>query len=200
MRPARPSNRLRVRDGRVQKKNNWTPDQGDYYARAQSEIRIDRRDPGIGHRHVLTIAQLRRFIALLPNWDEVAVGLKAIVIDEGSWYEMGWYTPGVVAVCAWETDLWGEASPHWIKDNQHLLDLLDVRMEKRNGRPWLLWTEEQARAYTLLDVLPHELGHHHDLMTTRSKRDAARGERYAIAYAREVLDQVWPTYTRHFEL
>src|SRR3954451_817997 len=96
---------MRVKDGRVQKKNNWRADASDYFARPQSEIRLDRRDPGDGHRHLITIAQLRAFLDLLPIWDEVAVGLDAIVLD-GAQDAMGWCSDGVVAVCAWEHDLW----------------------------------------------------------------------------------------------
>jgi hypothetical protein len=72
----------KVRSGRVQK-NNWTPDRHDFHALAQDEIRLVRNDPGVGHRHVLSIPQLRRFIGLLPDWDEVAIGLDAIVLDAG---------------------------------------------------------------------------------------------------------------------
>src|SRR5205823_3018589 len=73
-----PGNRrsaMRVKDGRVQKKNNWRLAPDDYHALAQDEIRIDRRDPAWGHRHLITVAQLREFVALLPDWDEVAIGL-----------------------------------------------------------------------------------------------------------------------------
>jgi hypothetical protein len=51
----------------------------------------------------------------------------------------------------------------------------------------------------LLGVLPHELGHHRDAMTTRSGR-AGRGEPFAERYAGDVLDRVWPIYTRHFAI
>jgi hypothetical protein len=192
---------LRVRDGRVQRKNNWIHDKADYYAWRQREIRLDRRAPGPGHRHVLTIAQLRRFIALLPAWEEVSEGLDAIVLDEGSPVSLGWYVNGIVALRAWPAGYaWLDTDPAFIENNAHALDVLDVRMEKRGGRRELHWTEEQARAFMLLDVLPHELGHHHDMLTTRSRRDPARGEPYADAYAREVLEAVWPVYGRHFAL
>ena len=60
------------------------------------------------------------------------------------------------------------------------------------------WTEAQARAFQLLHILPHELGHHHDRMTTRTRRYAARGEPYAEEYANRVLDDVWPAYISRF--
>jgi hypothetical protein len=64
---------VRVKSGRVAKKNNWTPDAKDYYALPQREIHIERTEPGRGYRHVVTVAQLRRFLEILPDWDELAV-------------------------------------------------------------------------------------------------------------------------------
>jgi hypothetical protein len=59
------------------------------------------------------------------------------------------------------------------------------------------WTVEQARAFQLTYILSHELGHHHDRMTTRSWR-VARGEPYAEAYALDMMRAVWPEYVRRF--
>lgn len=190
-----------MRAGRVQKKNNWVADRGDYFAWPQSEIRLDRRAPGVGYRHVITVPQLRKFIGLLPSWDEVAVGLDAIVIDAGHDEAMGTYDDGVVFLHAWpaHSGFWFESDHDWNRENEVLLSLLDVKIDEQDGRVGLLWTEAQARAFMLLDVLPHELGHHHDRMTTRSKR-LGRGEPYAERYAREVLERVWPTYLRHFAI
>src|SRR5690349_22004960 len=83
----------RVLDGRVQKKNNWAPSPGDYRAVAQAEIAIERRKPAEFHRHVVTVAQLRAFLDLLPGWDEIAVGVRAIVLaSDTDCY--GWYRAG----------------------------------------------------------------------------------------------------------
>jgi hypothetical protein len=213
---------MKVRDGRVLKKNNWRLDPGDYLALPQAEIRLDRRRPPEGSRHLITITELRRFIALLPDWDEVAVGLDAIVLDSATDCA-GWCGPGVVAVCAWPHDLWDWWPAGMVAEHEPILDLLGVeripvedsvehrewidelaalgvRAAPRSGELELRWTEAQARAYQLLHVLPHELGHHHDRMTTRRGRDAGRGEPYAEAYANRVLDAVWPAYGRAFRL
>src|SRR3954452_7784972 len=88
---------MKVRNGRVLKKHNWRLEPGDYRALPQAEIRLDRRRPPEGSRHLITIADLRRFIALLPGWDEVAVGLDAIVLDSATDCA-GWCGPGVVAI------------------------------------------------------------------------------------------------------
>src|SRR4051794_2543456 len=209
---------LKVRDGRVLKKNNWRLNPGDYRTLAQSEIRLHRRRPPDGSRHLITIAELRRFLALLPDWDEVAVGLDAIVLDSASDCA-GWCGPGVVAICAWPHDLWDWWPAELIDEHRHILDLLGVERvpidASREHREWteelaalgvtaparggdleLRWTESQARAYQLLHILPHELGHHHDRITTRKRRYSGRGETYAEAYANRVLEQVWPAYSR----
>jgi hypothetical protein len=213
---------MKVRDGRVLKKNNWRLDAGDYRTLPQDEIRLDRRKPPYGSRHLITIAQLRRFIALLPDWDEVAVGLDAIVLDSATDCA-GWCGPGVVAICAWDHDLWDWWPAKMVQEHDHILNQLDVdrvpieqsdeyretseqlarlgvRLTKPIGDVELRWTESQARAYQLLHILPHELGHHHDRITTRAGRNIGRGEPYAEAYANRVLEEVWPLYGRMFEL
>lgn len=178
----------KVRDGRVQKKNNWAQ------THKRDEIRLERRDPAWGGRHLITIAQLREFIGLLPMWDEVAVGLEAIILDSDDDC-MGWCHLGEVAICAWEADLWWQdAIPAWLDEHRELLDRLEVEIAGDEVR----WTEAQARAFQLLHILPHELGHHHDRMTTRTRRYAARGEPYAEEYANRVLDDVWPAYISRF--
>jgi len=192
---------MRVRDGRVQKKNNWARDRGDYTAWTQAEIRIDRKAPSYGCRHLITVAQLREFLDLLPDWDQLTIGLEAIVLDNAD-DAMGWCSPGVVAVCAWEADLWWEeAYPSWVEHHHAILDTLDVVYERvADGRYDVRWTENQARAFQLLHVLPHELGHHHDRMTNRSKLRIARGEPYAEDYAIRVMNDVLPLYSRRFDL
>jgi pentapeptide repeat protein len=45
---------------------------------------LTRGPPGHGYRQPLTVADVRAFISLLPAWDEVAVGLDAIVLDSGA--------------------------------------------------------------------------------------------------------------------
>jgi hypothetical protein len=85
----------RVRDGRVQKKNNWAPSPGDYRTLPLAEISLERRKPAEGHRRV---PQLRAFLGLLPAWEETAVGVRAIVL--GSDMDCyGWYQAGTVAIC-----------------------------------------------------------------------------------------------------
>ena len=196
---------MRVRDGRVQKKNNWTVDRGDYRSWTQAEIRIDRKDPGRYSRHLITVAQLREFLELLPDWDQLTIGLDAIVLDSerDEADAMGWCSPGVVAVCAWEADLWwDDVHRSWVDEHRDVLDTLEVECERPDDQRYdvIRWTENQARAFQLLHILPHELGHHHDRMTNRSKLRCARGEPYAENYAIRVMNEVLPIYSTRFDL
>ena len=83
MRPVRRKTAMKVQGGRPLRKNNWTPDRGNYWTRSQDAIRLDKLAPGYGYRHLVTIGQLRAVIRMLPDWDEVAVGLEAIALAPG---------------------------------------------------------------------------------------------------------------------
>lgn len=58
----------------------------------------------------------------------------------------------------------------------------------------------EIRAYQLLHVALHELGHHHDRMTTKSKRRASRGEGFAERHALNYGDRIWERYLEAFGL
>ena len=114
---------------------------------------------------------------------------------------MGWHRRGVIAVCAWPESLWTEdLSKDWYWDHAEVLEQLGVAVWKVGYRWVAEWTEDQARAFQLLHVFLHELGHHHDRMTTRSERDVARGEPFAERFALELAERIWDDYLRVFPL
>jgi hypothetical protein len=187
--------------GRALRKNNWEPTPNAYWGLPQ--ITIERERPGSGHRHLLTKRDIMRFIALLPDWEELSEGLTTIVLAPGRWGADGWSTPGVVALCAWPRELWECVERQFYDEHEALFGRLGVEVERvRDG--WggyqLKWTESQARAYQLIHVLLHEFGHHHDRITTRSKWDAARGEGYAERYALRYEERIWNDYLKAFGL
>ena len=159
-----------------------------------------RRVPRKGYRHLLKRRDLERFVELIPAWDELSEGPSWIVLSRNTDY-FGWHVPGVVAVCAWETDLWHrDLSKGWYWEHVDVLERLGVDVWK-DGPHWVAeWTEDQARAFQLLNVFLHELGHHHDRMTTRSTRRPARGESYAEQFGRELADEMWDDFLRVFPL
>jgi hypothetical protein len=144
---------------------------------------------------------LEGFIDMIPGWDELSHGLWWVVLARGDGGCMGYHVPGLVALCAWDGRLWDEdLCKNWYWDHVDVLDRLGVAVWKVGPRWVAEWTENQARAFQLLHVFLHELGHHHDRMTTRSERDAARGEPYAEQFALELADEMWDDYPRVFPL
>ena len=89
-----------VLDGRVQKTNNWTRSPS-IYRDTQPRLVIDRRRPGEGHRHLLSKRDIERFVALIPNWEALAVGLDVICLDTKRKNCDGWYDRGGLGICAW---------------------------------------------------------------------------------------------------
>jgi hypothetical protein len=188
----------KVRDGKVQRKNRAALSLG-YKNYVQNRPQLERERPGAGYRHVLRKGDVERFITLLPDWDELSRDLDAIVLAAGDPDSMGWYGQGVVAVCAWDRELSRDWRSDFVVEHAPILERLDVSIEApRRGMQRVHITEESVRAFQLMHVLLHELGHHHDRMTTRSQRRASRGEGFAEEYANRYMEAIWQAYTREF--
>ncbi len=143
---------------------------------------------------------LEAFIELIPGWDALAEDLHWVVLSRDVDCQ-GWYSRGTVAVCAWPAGLWVEhLSKHWYWEHADVLERLDVAVWKVGYRWVAEWTEDQVRAFQLLHVFLHELGHHWDRMTTRSERRTARGEAFAERFALELEEDIWDDYLRVFPL
>lgn len=198
--------RMRVRktapkvvNGKARRKNR-TAVTSTYFNTAQAMPVIDRLRPGFGYRHVLKKKDVQAFIELLPDWKELSQGLNAVLLSPGRDDAAGWYVPGVVAVCAWRRDLWEAADTRFYQDHRDVLAMLGVPCERTAGTVLCQWTESTVRAYQLLHILLHELGHHHDRMTTRSRLQCSRGESYAEQYALRYADVIWDRYLDRFGL
>ena len=62
---------------------------------------------GRGYKHLLSKSDIHEFIEIVPEWDQSAEGLDAILLAAGDAGCDGWYNHlGVVAICAWERNLW----------------------------------------------------------------------------------------------
>jgi len=191
----------KVKDGRVQKKNRHalTPN---YWSHAPKVPVIDKERPGQGYKHFLRRPDILTFISILPEWDELSKGLRAVILAQGGdGYDGSYYHKGVVEICAWPREKWVEANKDWYSKHQELLQRLEIVCEKlQNGLMLCKFNVSQIRAYQLLHIFLHELGHHHDQMTTRSKWRPARGENYAETYAFAYEQEIWQRYILTFGL
>lgn len=188
-----------VRDGRVQPKNRRDESAG-LRAPSLDQVVLDRERPGPGARHVLHKTDLERFLPLIPDWDELAVGLETILLAAADGDTEGFHEPRLVAICAWPKDLWESVHPEHYAEHRQVMDAIGVEATRTGDAVLLKWTEPQVRAYQLLHVLMHELGHHHDRMTTRSQTRTARGEPFAETYAQTHFTDLLERYTREFAL
>ena len=173
--------------------NIWSGNRG--------EFTIQRERPGRGFRHLLRKQDIEEFISMIPEWDQFSEGLKGIILAEGEYDCFGWYyDAGVIGICAWDRQLWIELNNDYHKKDEALLERLSVSCEQRKGYVLCKFTEEQARAFLLLEVFLHELGHHHDRITTKSRRSAARGEPYAERYSLDRRPDIWDSYVARYGL
>jgi hypothetical protein len=190
----------KVKRGRVQRQNNWelTPN---YYNSPQPLPVIDRKRPGARYRHLLKKKDITTFIGILPDWSEISRGLNAIVLTHGHEEHFGFHIPGAVHLCAWDREMWISVTAAFYGQDADFLARLGVPCEADGSDGYLCkFTENTARGHQLLGTLLHELRHHHDRMTTKSKVRASRGESYAREYARKYGEKIWRRYGEVFGL
>lgn len=164
-----------VKDGKVQKKNRHALSP-DIYEHEFDSLVVKRLRPSKGYYHAVSPTDVRRFIALIPDWAEASEGIKAIVFTPGGDWAYGRYNnAGIIKL-----DAWPKVEPFWPSDRKEwLLEQIGVQFTQEDG---VLLNPSQVRAFLLLGTFLHELGHHVNRMSTRSKWDAANGEPAAIAY------------------
>lgn len=180
----------RVVGGRVLRKNNHE------VTRSFDTPFVTRERPGKGYRHVLAQRDVYEFVTLVPDFDELSRGLSGIVLAAGDPWIDGRIHGGFIYLCAWEGDLTSNLREDYFEEHRDIFARLGVPSDPvKNGRVTCHFDEPSARAYQLLHVFMHELGHHHDSMTTRSKI-GNRGEAFAESFAREREAMVWDRYAR----
>ena len=186
----------KVKDGRVQRKNRRarTFDQ---------QLTIDRQSPGANARHVLSKRDLQTFIDLIPDWPRLSKGLKRIVLSAGDSGADAYYyfyhrdDTGAIYLHAWDQDLWVELSPKYFQDHAEVFGELGVSSNATETGVICRFTEDQARAFMLLHIFMHELGHHHHFLRMKH-RSTKLDEDYAERFATARFHTLMPAYVKAF--
>lgn len=155
---------------------------------------IDKETPGKGFRHYLTKKDIIQFVYMLPDWNRISKGLTKIILAKGVVGSDGWYTGTVLAINAWERDVLRWVPPEYYLEHKSIFERLDIQCCKRGKEYLCKFDPPSIKAFQLLHVFLHELGHHYDKITTKSQKESSRGEAYAEEYAREVDEIVWDRY------
>jgi len=189
----------KVKNGRVQKKNrhDLTPN---YWNARQDELQLDIEKPGKGYKHFLKKRDILKFLNILPNWEELNIELDAVILATGGGAD-GWYSNGVLAICAWEKDKTVSLNKQYFNEHRTIFERLNLNYEIKSSRVICYFSEEQIIAYQLLHVFLHELGHHHDRISTKERIDnAPRGEKYAEDYALKYEKIIWNRFFEEFKM
>jgi len=187
----------RIKKGTVQKKNRHTKTPN-YWNTRQDEIQIDIVSPGKGYKHFLKKRDIKQFLEILPNREEIDIEFDAIVLAHGSSYRDGYYRNGVICICAWDKEKTIEYTIGHFNNHKNIFDRLGVKYTIKKDYVICDFTENQIKAYQLLHILLHELGHHHDRINTKSKKNCDRGENYAESYAFKYEEIIWNKYFEYF--
>jgi len=159
-----------------------------------------------GCGHVTSMDDIWKFIRLIPDWKRVSTGLDMIYLLWGdSDYEEadGWYEVchmSSIALASWPENLVVEYGPKYIESHRDLFERLGVNPNvEADEEGWraLQYTEDSARAFQLLHIFLHELGHHRQRMIEGWGREK-KPERYAESYAYRMERQIWKRYCEAF--
>ncbi|MBE7463899.1 MAG: hypothetical protein HS116_10500 [Planctomycetes bacterium] len=185
----------KVKDGRVQRKNRHRPTSWGGYD-------LDRESPEGGLRHCVTKRDVQTFVTLISDWPRLSERLRRIRLV-GHYNQDGMYEfyyreeTGVIQLNAWPKDLWIELRPAYFETHRMIFERLGVSFDRLEEAVLCRFTEAQVRAYMLLHVFVHELGHHYDYMH-RKPRGKSRGEGFAEEFANRRFETLYPAYVRVF--
>jgi hypothetical protein len=186
----------KVKDGRVQRKNRHRPTGHDGYV-------LGRESPGRGFRHVVSKRDVQAFIDIVPDWHRLSERLERIVLAspvEGCDGEYAFYhreETGAIFLRAWHDDHWTDLATGYFDSHQNIFETLGVSYDRLDDRITCRFTEAQARAFMLLHIFMHELGHHYDRIHQKHL-GSSKGEDYAERFATSRFDQLFPAYVRVF--
>jgi hypothetical protein len=186
----------KVKDGRVQRKNRHRPTGHEGYV-------LDRESPGRGCRHVVTKRDIQAFIDIIPEWERYSERLERIVLAAYNGDCAGAYEffhreeTGVIYLQAWGEDLWTDLPLDYFNSHENIFDKLGVSYDRQDDFVTCRFAEAQARAYMLLHIFMHELGHHYDRIHQKHL-GSSKGEDYAERFATSRFEQLFPAYVRVF--
>lgn len=187
----------KVVNGKVQKKDNHS-------ITARERYVVDRKRPYEDYKHVITKKEIHDFIELIPDWEKIGEGIEAVILDEGGDGFYGLYShyhhenTGVVWLSAWPKEMWVEFDEEYFQEHKWCFELFGVVFEKRKGDWFCYFTEKQAKAFMLLHIFLHELGHHVDKLRSKNQNAMLGGEEFAEKYANEKFNEIWPLYVKKF--
>jgi len=192
----------KVKRGRIQKKNRHRPT-------AHAGYVLSREAPRQGLRHVVTKRDIQWFISLIPEWHTLSRGLDLIMLsryglweDEDGAYEVRpWQPTGAIFLHAWPTDLWQEFGEKYFEAHGAVFRRLGVAHERVKDGVICRFTRPQARAYMLLHIFMHELGHHVERFGTWRGLGIKKkwaDEDYAERFANDRFETLYPAYVRLF--
>jgi len=185
----------KVKSGRVQHKNR-------HRLTTHEGCVFHRESPGNGFCHVVTKRDVRAFIDIIRDWNDLSERLERIVLakhdeNDGTYEFFHREETGAIFLHAWPEDLWTELSTSYFTAHQEIFERLGVSSERLKNGVMCRFTDAQARAYMLLHVFVHELGHHYDYIHQKH-RGSTKGEDYAERFANNRFDQLYPEYVRVF--
>ncbi len=175
---------------------------GGQWSLTMQRLVIDRGRPGKGFIHLLGATNLLPFLDILPDREKMAAGLQRIMLVPYTEGVFGLCHPAVIEICAWPRDLWIDIPKPIFKEQQWLLEMLEVpckQSEDDKNAMLCEFTEATATGHQLLGTFLHELGRHKRLMDDPfAKRPKRQVPSYSSPYAKTTAKLIFIQYCDSF--
>lgn len=138
----------------------------------------------------MSIGDVRRFLALMSEWRKELDELGEVILERGHPQFDASYR---FFDCTIKLQPWATLSPTWwsghVWGHDSILTRLNVPLEAVGDSFVCRFTRDTARAYMLLHVFMHEIGHH--LYFVRNGMTSDRSEKYAEEFALRFEGLMW---------
>jgi len=197
--PIRPL--TRIKGGRPKPKPNRS-DHLRWFPGPPGRFRVVRKPPGRQRYHPAGAEEIERFVGLIPSWEEISCDLDGVMLC-APWQEEypdteGLYGEHAIILFSWPRQPEERFRHSFTRQLPEVAGRLSLR-ERRKDRDYAVtWSPSQARAYVLLFVLLHEIGHHVDWLLCRRGRYARRGESFAEDWAADCRQRIWDCFLQAF--
>ncbi len=164
---------------------------------------VERVAAGRGFRHVVSPRQLESFIELIPGWREYSFRLERILLSRGYENAFGYHEffrrekVATIALCPWPKALWTPISLPFFYEHRRVIEALGVPYDIGLRRATCRFTVAQAKAFSLLHVFLHEVGHHRDWLRRRGVKLRGK-EQIAEDFANRLFETMLPLYRDRF--
>jgi len=183
------------------KRGEKKPSAHHYDLSKAAKCNIEREKPGRGFISLIMKREMETFIKLLPEWEDLSLGIETVVLAPGEDGVLGWRSPGVVGLCAWPRIIeWDDCDHDFYNTHKDLFAKLEIPCAGEDDHWYVGFTDLSASAFQLIHVFVQlACLHRNDVSVLAGAGKKSRGS-YLRSYVNKWENEIFKRYLQHFKL